>query len=186
MCTLCVCASVLADVTVKLDPQKTGAPISKYLYGHELFRNSDLFYMANYAQTVNVLGCIKVTNTAADMATTALPLELYHRHFGTIPIAVSGATGNLDFSAAWTKDKTAVTVAIVNPDPQDQPVKVDLGGLNVKEKAKRWLVGSANPESDNEPGQPPNVVIQREKADIENSTLLAPRYSIAMYRLEVR
>jgi alpha-N-arabinofuranosidase len=152
---------------------------------HELFRNSDLFFMANYAQTINVLGCIKVTSTAADMATTALPLELYHRHFGTIPITVSGSTGNLDVAAAWTDDKEAITIAIVNPAPQDQQVKVDFGGLAVKGKAERWLIGSADPESYNEPGQPPNVTIKREKVDIENSTLLAPHYSISLYRLDV-
>ena len=30
---------------------------------HELFRNSDLFFMANYAQAVNVIGAIKTTKT---------------------------------------------------------------------------------------------------------------------------
>jgi alpha-N-arabinofuranosidase len=33
VCTLFVCASVSAGVTVKLDLQTTGAPISKYIYG---------------------------------------------------------------------------------------------------------------------------------------------------------
>ena len=28
---------------------------------HEMFRNSDIFWMANYAQTVNVIGAIKTT-----------------------------------------------------------------------------------------------------------------------------
>ncbi len=32
---------------------------------HELTRNSDVFEMANYAQTVNVIGCIKTSKTAA-------------------------------------------------------------------------------------------------------------------------
>ena len=31
---------------------------------HELFRQSDIFFMANYAQTVNVIGAIKTSNTA--------------------------------------------------------------------------------------------------------------------------
>jgi alpha-L-arabinofuranosidase len=31
---------------------------------HEYFRNSDVIFMANYAQTVNVIGCIKTTKTA--------------------------------------------------------------------------------------------------------------------------
>ena len=32
---------------------------------HEYFRQSDMVFMANYAQTVNVIGCIKTSNTAA-------------------------------------------------------------------------------------------------------------------------
>ena len=51
---------------------------------HELFRNSDLFFMANYAQTVNVIGAIKTTPTAAEMESTGpragpLPAPLRRR-----------------------------------------------------------------------------------------------------------
>ena len=44
---------------------------------HEFFRNSDIFFMANYAQTVNVIGAIKTTPVSAEMETTGLVLELY-------------------------------------------------------------------------------------------------------------
>ena len=53
---------------------------------HEYFRNSDLITMANYAQTVNVIGCIKTSKTAAEFATTGLVLKLYREYFGQIPI----------------------------------------------------------------------------------------------------
>ena len=52
---------------------------------HEFFRNSDLYFMANYAQTVNVIGAIKTNKTAAEMETTGLALALYRRHFGVLP-----------------------------------------------------------------------------------------------------
>ena len=42
---------------------KDGLGVARGL--HEYFRHSDLFFMANYAQTVNVIGCIKTTRTAA-------------------------------------------------------------------------------------------------------------------------
>ena len=32
---------------------------------HEMARESDIMFMANYAQTVNVIGCIKTSKTAA-------------------------------------------------------------------------------------------------------------------------
>ena len=39
---------------------------------HECFRQSDMVFMANYAQTVNVIGCIKTSKTAAALDTTGL------------------------------------------------------------------------------------------------------------------
>ncbi|NQT13612.1 MAG: alpha-N-arabinofuranosidase, partial [Planctomycetes bacterium] len=50
---------------------------------HEYFRNSDIIKMAHYAQTVNVIGCIKTTKTDAFFSTTALPLMLYRKQYGT-------------------------------------------------------------------------------------------------------
>jgi alpha-N-arabinofuranosidase len=153
---------------------------------HEYFRNSDLFFMANYAQTVNVIGCIKATPTAAAFETTGLVLELYRHHYGTIPIEVSGETGDLDVAAAWTDDKKAITFAIVNPDPMDEQVTADFGPISLKSKATRWVISNPDPESYNEPGHAPNVVIKENKVKIKNSTFLAPPYSVTLYRLEVR
>ena len=59
---------------------------------HEYFRNSDIIQMAHYAQTVNVIGCIKTTKTDAFFDATALPLMLYRHHFGTIPVEVAATT----------------------------------------------------------------------------------------------
>ena len=52
---------------------------------HEFFRQSDLIHMAHYAQTVNVIGAIKTTRTAAEMETTGLVLQLYRERFGQTP-----------------------------------------------------------------------------------------------------
>jgi len=71
---------------------------------HEMFRNSDLFFMANYAQTVNVIGAIKTTATAAEMETTGLGQQLYRARFGTTPVEVAGELQPLDVAAALTED----------------------------------------------------------------------------------
>ncbi len=151
---------------------------------HEFFRNSDLYFMANYAQTVNVIGCIKTTPTAAGFATTGLPLMLYRRHFGTIPIAISEGTGNLDVAAAWTTDKEAITVAIVNPTESAALVVVDFGETVLKEKGKKWTIRHSDPEIYNEPGKKPNVSIQEEDIILAKNELNIPSFSIVMYRLE--
>ncbi len=57
---------------------------------HEMFRNSDIFFMANYAQTVNVIGAIKTTPTAAEMEPTGLVQQLYRARFGVTPVEVAG------------------------------------------------------------------------------------------------
>ena len=67
------------------------------------FRQSDIIFMANYAQTVNVIGSIKTSKTAAAFETTGLVLKLYRAHFGTIPVKVDGTPAPLDV-AAW-KDR---------------------------------------------------------------------------------
>ena len=56
---------------------------------HEYARNSDIIFMANYAQTVNVIGCIKTSKTAAAFDTTGLVLKLYREHFGVLPLGVT-------------------------------------------------------------------------------------------------
>lgn len=152
---------------------------------HEYYRNSDLFFMANYAQTVNVIGCIKVTPTASAFETTGLVLELYRRHYGTIPVEVSGDQGDLDVAAAWVDDKKAITLSIVNPDSTPQQVKVDFGPASLSSEASLWVISNPDPDSYNTPGRPQNVAIRESKVNIENSTFSVPAYSVNLYRLKV-
>ena len=42
--------------------------------------------MANYAQTINVLGAIKVNQVGAQLESTGLVLALYRKQFGEIPV----------------------------------------------------------------------------------------------------
>jgi alpha-N-arabinofuranosidase len=155
---------------------------------HEYFRNTDIFEMANYAQTVNVIGAIKTTQTAAAFDTTALPLMLYRHQFGTIPLAIAEQPDGLDVSAAWTADHKTLTVAIVNPQATAQQVTLDLGGLALQDQAQAWTIGDAkgDPLSTNVPGQPPGVTIQQKDATITGNTLEAPALSVVLYRLQPR
>ena len=153
---------------------------------HEFFRNSDLFFMANYAQTVNVIGCIKASETDSAFETTGLVLKLYRNHFGTIPVELSGETGDLDISAALTEDKKAITVAIVNPTENTQQIAINFEETVIKEKGKKWTIHHFDPEAYNEPGVIPNVTIKQEDSSIENSVLDVESYTIALYRWEIQ
>lgn len=131
---------------------------------HEYFRNSDIMFMANYAQTVNVIGCIKTTKTAADFDSTAMPLVLYRQHFGTIPLAVEHQAAPLDVSAALTADKKALTVAVVNPTKDPAQLKLNLGSIRPTGKAQTWVIAGDDPKAYNQPGEPRKVDIREAAA----------------------
>ncbi|MCD6303599.1 MAG: alpha-N-arabinofuranosidase [Planctomycetes bacterium] len=133
---------------------------------HEMVRNRDVIAMANYAQTVNVIGCIKTTKTAAGFATTGLPLMLYRRHFGTTALAVSGQTGPLDVAAALTDDGGKLTVGIVNPTGRRQTLKLDVRGGRLAARARRFVIAGKGPMAYNVPGKPPAVKIT--EADVDD------------------
>jgi len=151
---------------------------------HEYFRQTDIISMANYAQTVNVIGCIKTTKTHAAFATTALPLMLYRKHFGTVPVAVQ-TQGPLDVMAALSDDGKTLTVGIVNPTPQPGTIRLELSGARPAGQATRWQI-AGDPMAFNEPGTEPRVKIEEEPvADLGQRLDVAPT-SITLYSLKLR
>lgn len=126
---------------------------------HEFFRNSDLYFMANYAQTVNVIGAIKTTATAAEFEATGLVLKLYRERFGVTPVEVAGIPEPLDIVAAWNEEKTAVTVAVVNPTEEERLIALDLKGTELTGRGSCWLITGADRWAHNDPGSPRRVDI---------------------------
>jgi len=152
---------------------------------HEMARNSDIVFMANYAQTVNVIGCIKTTKTKAAFATTGLVLKLYRRQFGATPVEVIGETKPLDVAAAWTKNRKAITIGIVNPTKTEYDLVLNLKGATVKGTGQLFQIAGSNPLVYNQPGKKPNVVIeQKQLTDISNK-LSVPPLSINLYKLNI-
>jgi alpha-N-arabinofuranosidase len=153
---------------------------------HELFRNSDLFFMANYAQTVNVIGAIKTTATAAEMEATGLALALYRHHFGTLPVAVRGVPAPLDVAAAWTADRSALTVAVVNPTAEPRRVRLDLQGAAVSGTARRFVLTGPGARAHNAPGQPRGVAVTQSTLAAGGDTVDAPPLSVVLHVLPAR
>jgi alpha-N-arabinofuranosidase len=153
---------------------------------HEMMRHSDMVFMANYAQTVNVIGAIKTTKTEAAFATTGLVLKLYRNQFGTVPVAVSGELHGLDVAAAWTDDRRALTVAIVNPTEVSYNVRLTIDGAEQSGRGRWWCIAHDDPMAYNEPGKPPRVRIEEKAIPKTDDALPAPGYSVNLYRLAVR
>nr|UZM28263.1 alpha-L-arabinofuranosidase [uncultured bacterium] len=152
---------------------------------HEYFRNTDIVQMAHYAQTVNVIGCIKTTKTDAFLSTTALPLMTYRAHFGNRPIdtQIEGETHNLDAVAALTSDGKALTIGVVNPNPEPVAVQLNIRGASTKESPEQWLVAGDDPTSYNDVGET--------RIDVIHETLklgdewLVPAYCFAILKAPI-
>lgn len=152
----------------------------------EMIRNSDIVFMANYAQTVNVIGAIKTTKTDAAFETTGLALKLYRQHFGELPVAISGEAYPLDVAAAWTKGKKTLTIGIVNPTDQKYELPMELQGAKLTGKGTLWIIVHNNPMAYNEPGKEPKVVIEEKAVSGVSGKLDVQPYSVNIYELAVR
>ena len=117
---------------------------------HEMFRHSDLFQMAAYTFATSLLAR---DGTNASLNANGLVFKIYRDHFGTIPVEVSGNspqpkptdppggeqpvvnagsdTFPLDVVAAWTEDRRALTVAVLNPTDVEQPLKLNITGASL-------------------------------------------------------
>jgi alpha-L-arabinofuranosidase len=153
---------------------------------NEYARQTDVYFMANYAQTVNVIGAIKTSKTAAVLDSTGVILALYRHHFGTIPVAVGGAPEPLDVMACWKDEaKTVLTLSIVNPTKRAMTLKLDAGTSGLPKTARLFLVGGLDPRACNVPGREPQVKVH-ETADAPfGAKLMVPPISVSLYEITV-
>ena len=153
---------------------------------NEYARQSDIYFMANYAQTVNVIGAIKTTKTAAALDTTGVILALYRKHFGMIPVAVSGTPEPLDVMACWKDEtKSVLTLSIINPTKTAQTLKLDAGQLALPKKAKLYLVAGDDPRACNVPGKPPAVTVKEQDGVPLGKKIIVPPMSVSLYEIGV-
>jgi len=149
---------------------------------HEMYRNNDVFGMAMYAQTVNVIGCIKTTKTAAAFATTGLPLKLYRKHFGPDAVEVKGRATPLDVVASITADGKAATIAVVNPTEEPRTLKLTVKGRPLAKRATTYTITGKTAMSYNDPGKAPNVkIVEAKDVPFAPAKLTLPPMSIVLY-----
>jgi alpha-N-arabinofuranosidase len=151
---------------------------------HEYFRQSDIIFMANYAQTVNVIGAIKTSKTAATFDSTGVVLELYRNHFGSIPVKVSGEPAPLDVAAAWTEGKKTLTLAVVNATKTAQTLPISFSGVRVPRTAKLYLVTGADEMACNVPGKEPGVTVREVPNAPFGKKLTLPPISVSLYEIK--
>jgi alpha-L-arabinofuranosidase len=150
---------------------------------HEYFRQSDLIQMAHYAQTVNVIGAIKTTKTAAEMETTGLVLQMYRAHYGQIPLRLEQDFAPCDFAAALTNDRKLLTIAVMNPTESEIELTPLVSGATPAGSVTRWHITGPSPTAHNTPGQPRMVDIQRTDRLPVSSPLRVPALSATVFVL---
>ena len=151
---------------------------------HEYARQSDIYLMANYAQTVNVIGCIKTSKTDATFATTGLVLKLYRKHFGTVPLTVA-TQSPLDVAAALSDDGKTLTIGIVNPTMTALELPLSIEGVKLTGAGVRWQIAGQDPMAYNEPGDEPKITIEESAVSEASEKLSAGPCSVTLYELEV-
>lgn len=172
--------------------QKDGLGIAAGL--HAFYRNSDLFFMANYAQTVNVIGCLKTSKTHAKLESTGLVLKLYRAEFGNTPISAEIQSdaeykaGALDVSAALTADGKFLTVAFVNAAPTAVKATLKLNGLELQTCGKRFVIAESenNPDGYNDPDQPDRITIVESDVQLTNQTVEAAPMAVTLLKFPVK
>jgi alpha-N-arabinofuranosidase len=148
---------------------------------HEFFRHTDLIKVATYAQTVNVIGAIKTSRTAAEMETTGLVLQMYRQHFGDIPLVLDQDFGALDVAAALTEDGRNLTIGVVNPGDSTVDLAIDLSGAAIKGPATRYHITGKDRLAHNTPGRPRVVDITRTDDISSANALPVPALSTTLF-----
>ncbi len=152
---------------------------------NEYSRQSDMVFMANYAQTVNVIGCIKTNTTGSVFDATGQVLKLYRQKFGTIPVTVGGEIRPLDIAATLSADGSKLTVSIVNPTWEEVKVPMTILNGTVAAEGELWQVTAPDDMATNEPGRPENVRIIGPAKVSPGKGLVAEPASINLYVFNV-
>jgi alpha-N-arabinofuranosidase len=172
---------------------------------HEMFRHSDLITMGAYTAFTS---CLALNGADSGYSATGLVFYLYRRHFGTIPIAVTGnapqlpvkgtvgvdkpavSSGSdtypLDVVAALSTNQQSMTVAVVNPTESIQKINVTFDHISLQGNARKWEVAVGNLQTRNVAGQEPKVkIVETSLGQVPSQLALAP-LSISLYEFTVK
>jgi alpha-N-arabinofuranosidase len=150
---------------------------------NEYSRQTDVIAMANYAQTVNVIGAIKTSKTAAVLDSTGQALVMYRRHFGTIPVEITGAPEPLDVAVTWTPDRTTLTISVVNPTYETQRLAFRVVGARLASQGTAWVLTAEDDLAYNEPGKAPAVrFVEKRVTGVQETLEVAPA-SATIFRI---
>jgi alpha-N-arabinofuranosidase len=100
-------------------------------------------------------------------------------------VELSGRPEPLDVVAAWTDDRSALTVAIVNPTWSPHELPFELKGAKLTGTGMAWSFGGVDDEVHNIPGREPRVNVEEKGISGMGDVLSVGPASLTLYRLDV-
>lgn len=168
---------------------------------HEFFRHTDFITMAGFTMATNWLS---FNRTASTISAKGRVFQLYHRHFGSIPVAVNGnaptpkpqypiggdqpkinagsATYPLDVSAALTEDRRSLIISVVNATEQTQDLNLSVEDFPHAAMGEVWKLTGQGPDAKNAVGAEPQVVMVNSSFDATNEKFKIAPLSVELYR----
>ncbi len=150
---------------------------------HELIRAADVVEVAQWAQTVNVIGAIKTSRTHASMGPVGHLLTLYRARVGGRMLSAEAADdAPIDVVAAWDDKSQTLSLGLINYSPKDAiSVQLDLEGAADLQPATAWRIHGASLGSINVPGQPEQVTTEQLPDPVPlDKPVLFPAHSITV------
>ena len=171
----------------------------------EMFRHSDLYQMAGFTFATSLLSA---NRTEAVLNPAGLLFKLYHDHYGTIPVEVTGNspqpppqypvggdqpavnagsdTYPLDVAAALSNDRKTLTVAVVNPTESAQPLNLSIRGAELAGKERLWRMAPADINTTIVVGQKPGVEVEEHPLDGLPDTVTIAPISVNIFELVLK
>jgi alpha-N-arabinofuranosidase len=151
---------------------------------HELIRSADLVSMANWAQTVNVIGAIKTSRNHAVLDSVGHLLALYRAQVGGSLVAVKfSAEVPVDAVAALDRKTGRLSLGLVNYSPAEEVVlslKAATGTL--PPTAQAWRINGPSLSAINVPGEPEAVTTRTLPSVDLGETIRLPAHSITVLK----
>jgi alpha-L-arabinofuranosidase len=149
---------------------------------HELIRSADVVSMANWAQTVNVIGAIKARRNYAALDSVGHLLALYRAQVGggLVPVKLS-AEVPVDAVAALDRKTGRLSLGLVNYLPHRE-VKLSLHASegNLPRAAQAWRINGPGLGAIDVPGQPEAVTTQPLTTLALGEPIYLPTHSITV------
>ncbi len=153
---------------------------------HELIRSADIVEIAQWAQTVNIIGAIKTSRTHASMGPVGHLLALYRARVGgrLLPIDMQG-DAPIDAVAASDPESAVLCVGLINYSPNEEvSVQLKIAGSD-RPVASAWRIHGPHLGAVNVPGEPESVTTtQLADPVLLNKPVVLPPHSITVLQVQ--